>query len=52
MISSKGRIWQNTNSLLYEKPVTGDDLIDRQEVIEEKKPAGFFEGSTLEAIKQ
>ena len=26
----------------YEKPVSGDDLIDRREVVEEKKPAGFF----------
>jgi hypothetical protein len=36
----------------YGKPVTGDDLIDREEIVEEKMTCGFFEGTTLEAIKQ
>jgi len=36
----------------YGKPVTGDDLIDREEIVEEKMTCRFFEGSTLEGIGQ
>jgi len=50
LICGKERIWQNANSLLYEKPVSGDDLIDREEIVEEKMTCRFFEGSTLEGI--